>query len=99
MFQAATPGTQFLIIDNAQPQIKNYVESLLFPNRNFTETNQCKESDDYRMFMSYAEYRFDVAEVIESHKEIFKLMSMVMEWVERPPLVDVRVYIFLVEKK
>ena len=51
------------------------------------------------MLTSYGEYRFDVADVMKSHNDICRLMSLVMEWVERPPLVDIRVYIFLIQKK
>ncbi|XP_057307952.1 uncharacterized protein LOC130645853 [Hydractinia symbiolongicarpus] len=99
IFDIAPSGSTFLIIDNSQPQIKRYVESLIFPNRDFVEKSNCKENSRYQMFTSYAEYRFDVASVMESHEDICKLLSLVMEWVERPPLVDVRVYVFLVRKK
>ena len=51
------------------------------------------------MYTSYAEFRFDVTEVMHGHEEICKLLSLVMEWVERPPLVDIRIYMFLVRKK
>lgn len=99
IFDAAPSGSHFLIIDNSQPQLKSYVESLVFPLNDFVQNGNYKENDHYRMLTSYGEYRFDVADVMESHEDICQLLSLVMEWVERPPLVDIRVYVFLVEKK
>jgi len=99
LFQNAPKGSRFLIIDNSQPQIKHFVENLVFPNGKYNETESFKENDEYRMFTTYAEYRFDVTEMMSSHEEICKLLSLVMEWVERPPLVDIRIYVFLIEKK
>ncbi|XP_002164517.3 uncharacterized protein LOC100198745 [Hydra vulgaris] len=99
IFDAAPSGACFLIIDNSQPQIKQYVESLIFPNSNFSQKLNFKENDKYRMYTSYAEFRFDVMEVMNDHEEICKLLSLVMEWVERPPLVDIRIFMFLVTKK
>lgn len=99
IFEAAPSGSCFLIIDNSQPQLKNYVENLIFPCGDYKQNGIYKENDKYRMLTSYGEYRFDVADVMESHADIYRLLSLVMEWVERPPLVDIRVYIFLVEKK
>ena len=86
------------MIDNSQPQIKEYVQRLIFGNGDFNENGSYKENENYRMYTTYAEYRFDIVDVMKSHEEICKLLSLVMEWVERPPLVDIRIYVFLIEK-
>ena len=80
--------------------LNNILKVFIFTNYSYILiTGVFKENDSYKMLTSYGEYRFDVADVMKSHNDICRLMSLVMEWVERPPLVDIRVYIFLIQKK
>lgn len=51
------------------------------------------------MFTSYAEYRLDVSEAMQYQSGVCNLISLVMEWVDRPPLVDIRIFVFVIVKK
>eukprot|EP00794_Sanderia_malayensis_P010027 gene10027-11051_t len=92
-------GSSFLFIDNSLMCIKNFVESLVFPERGYNETRHGKENDEYVMYTSYAEYRFEIEDQLAKQPAIRSFITLVSDWLDRPPLSDVRVYIFLVVKK
>ena len=79
--------------------IKNFVESLVFPDRNFQETKNGKENDEFIFNASYAEYRFEIEDALAKYPLLCDYINLVVEWVDRPPLSDLRVYIFHVVKK
>ncbi len=99
IMQLAPEGSSFLFIDNTLMCIKNFVESLVFPNRSYQETLHGKENNDYSMYTSYAEYRFESEGSLTKQPALRNFVTLVGEWLDRPPLSDVRVYIFLVVKK
>ena len=99
ILDASPSGSFFLFIDNSLMSIKNFVESLVFSNRDYKETKHGKENDDFIIYTSYAEYRFEIEEALEKQPVLCDYVNLLVEWLERPPLSDLRVYIFHVIKK
>ena len=99
ILDASPGGSSFLFIDNSLMSIKNFVESLVFSNRNYRETKRGKENDEFIVYTSYAEYRFEIEEALEKKPILCDYINLLVEWLDRPPLSDLRVYVFHIIKK
>lgn len=99
ILDAAPQGSSFLFIDNSLICIKKFVENLIFPEQSFKESKHGKENEDYIIYTSYAEYRFEYEDALEKQPILCDFINLLVEWLDRPPISDLRVYIFHVIKK
>ena len=87
-----------MFIDNAHPQTKSYIEDLVFPDSCYTDHGTHKESKHFQLYTSYAELQSDFEETLKS-QTVFNFVMFVHSWLDRKPLLDLRVHVFLVIKK
>ncbi|PFX30909.1 hypothetical protein AWC38_SpisGene4303 [Stylophora pistillata] len=94
----ASPGSLFLFVDNAHIQTKYFIEDLIFPSHDSTEQEEYKENKSFRLYTTYAELNSDREEGLKS-AAMCEWVSLISYWLDRNPILDLRVNIHLAVKK
>lgn len=98
ILKRATPGSLFLFVDNAHIQTKNFIEDLVFPSRDSVEREEYKENESFRLYTTYAELNSDREEGLKS-AALCEWVSLMSYWLDRHPILDLRVNVHLAVKK
>ncbi|KAL9988152.1 hypothetical protein ACROYT_G002560 [Oculina patagonica] len=98
ILKRAKPGSLFLFVDNAHIQTKNFIEDLVFPSRDSVESEEYKENESFRLYTTYAELNSDREEGLKS-AALCEWVSLMSYWLDRHPILDLRVNIHLAVKK
>ncbi|XP_068726070.1 uncharacterized protein [Montipora capricornis] len=98
ILKRASPGTLFLFVDNAHIQTKTFIEDLVFPSQDSTEQEEYKENKIFRLYTTYAELNSDREEGLKC-AALCEWMSLISYWLDRHPILDLRVNIHLAVKK
>lgn len=97
LLELTPPGSIFLFVDNAHHRVTRFIENLVFPDGVYEERKSCRENAYYKLYTCYAELH----PTVESMKSpyVTELVSMVKYWLDRSPLLDFHVNVFLLVKK
>ena len=98
VIKRATPGTLFLFVDNAHIQTKTFIEDLVFPSQDCTQQEEFKENKSFRLYTTYAELNSDREEGFKC-AAICEWLSLISTWLDRHPILDLRVNVHLAVKK
>lgn len=98
ILKRATPGSLFLFVDNAHIQTKTFIEDLVFPSRDSVEREEYKENESFRLYTTYAELNSDREEGLKS-AALCEWVSLMSYWLDRHPILDLRVNVHLAVKK
>ena len=88
----------FLFIDNAHLQTKSFIEELVFPGGIYKEQKDCRESNVFQMYTTYAELKSGGEANLKSSL-LCEWVGMISCWLDRYPMLDLRVNVMLVIKK
>lgn len=98
IIKRASRGSLFLFVDNAHIQTKNFIEDLIFPSHDSTEQEEYKENKSFRLYTTYAELNSDREEGLKS-AAMCEWVSLISYWLDRNPILDLRVNVHLAVKK
>lgn len=97
LLRLTPPGSVFLFVDNAHHRVTKFIENLVFPDGIYEECKSCRENAYYTLYTCYAELH--PTEGIMKSPYIAELVSLVKYWLDRSPLLDFHVNVFLLVKK
>lgn len=98
ILKRASPGSLFLFLDNAHIQTKTFIEDLVFPSQDSTEHDEYKENELFRLYTTYAELNSDREEGLKC-AAMCEWVSLMSYWLDRHPMLDLRVNVHLAVKK
>lgn len=98
IIKRASRGSLFLFVDNAHIQTKNFIEDLIFPSHDSSEQEEYKENKSFRLYTTYAELNSDREEGLKS-AAMCEWVSLISYWLDRNPILDLRVNVHLAVKK
>ena len=94
----AREGAMFLFIDNAHLQTKSFIEELVFPGGAYKQLKDCRESDTFKLYTTYAELK-SVNDANLNSSLMCEWLGMINFWLDRYPMLDLRVNVMLAIKK
>ena len=98
ILRKAVPGALFLFVDNAHIQTKNFIEDLVFPLHDSKDRKEYKENESFKLYTTYAELQSGHGEGLKSLM-LCEWVSLISNWLDRHPILDLRVNIHLAVKK
>ena len=90
-------GSMFLFVDNAHHSVTRFIEKLVFPDGIYEERKSCRENSFYALYTCYAELHPNEESMKSPY--VSELVSLVKYWLDRSPLLDFHVNVFLLVKK
>ena len=87
----------FLFVDNAHHSVTRFIEKLVFPDGVYEERKSCRENSFYALYTCYAELHPNEESMKSPY--VSELVSLVKYWLDRSPLLDFHVNVFLLVKK
>lgn len=97
LLRLTPPGSIFLFVDNAHHRVTRFIENLVFPDGVYEERKSCRENAHYKLYTCYAELHPSEESMKSPH--VAELVSLVKYWLDRSPLLDFHVNVFLLVKK
>jgi hypothetical protein len=95
---ASSPGTLFLFIDNAHIQTKTFIEDIVFGGGSYIDHGDFKESKHFTLYTTYAELKSEGEDALKS-SVLCDWVGYISYWLDRWPILDLRVNVFLAVKK